>query len=789
MRFALITAAVASQLVSPTAQADEAPAVEKIQIIGSRMALRTATDSVAPVDIITSEQLQATGMSETARALQFAAPSYSFPFSSVTDGSDAVRPASLRGLSPDHTLVLVNGKRRHGSALVHLGGTYGKGSSNVDLNAIPMTAIKRIEILRDGASAQYGSDAIAGVINVVLKDYDEGGSASVQTGQTYTGDGEQWRVGLNHGISFLDEGFINLSLEAHHKNSTNRAGLDSRKQYPNLADGSSDPRELTFDRKNHQVGDAEYDNLGLFINSGFDFDNESQLYAFGGISQRETKSGAFYRRALDSRNILEIYPDGFLPQINPDISDSSLVLGYKFNLGEWNVDSSVGYGSNEFEYRVVNSLNASIGPSSQSEFNAGTLSTSETNLNLDASRYFDFANDSEILLATGIAWRENGYQIEAGEANSYFGSGSQGFGGFTPESEVNEDRSNAGVYVEVENQLTDAFFWSAAARYEDYSDFGSNNSWKLAARYDLDDNWGLRASTNTGFRAPSVQQLYFTNISTLFNPDPQTGQLVPTESGTFNNFSPITQALDVGKLQAEISQSFSLGLVYNNHDGLAMTIDAYQISIEDRIVLSSSLTPSDSPVVANLLSQSNAEAARFFVNAVDSRTQGIDVVITQEFDIGSYGELRASLAYAYNDTEIEGIHLPNILNGLEDELFDNIEQTRMTKANPNHTGNIGLTHELGDFTSNVRLSYFGEYTVGYSKENVTYADKWVMDMSVNYAATDDLSFTAGVQNLFDTYPQKRPDDNNFNGIFVYPLTNTPFGFNGGYYYLEAKYTY
>lgn len=789
MRFALITAAVASQLVSPTAQADEAPAVEKIQIIGSRMALRTATDSVAPVDIITSEQLQATGMSETARALQFAAPSYSFPFSSVTDGSDAVRPASLRGLSPDHTLVLVNGKRRHGSALVHLGGTYGKGSSNVDLNAIPMTAIKRIEILRDGASAQYGSDAIAGVINVVLKDYDEGGSASVQTGQTYTGDGEQWRVGLNHGISFLDEGFINLSLEAHHKNSTNRAGLDSRKQYPNLADGSSDPRELTFDRKNHQVGDAEYDNLGLFINSGFDFDNESQLYAFGGISQRETKSGAFYRRALDSRNILEIYPDGFLPQINPDISDSSLVLGYKFNLGEWNVDSSVGYGSNEFEYRVVNSLNASIGPSSQSEFNAGTLSTSETNLNLDASRYFDFANDSEILLATGIAWRENGYQIEAGEANSYFGSGSQGFGGFTPESEVNEDRSNAGVYVEVENQLTDAFFWSAAARYEDYSDFGSNNSWKLAARYDLDDNWGLRASTNTGFRAPSVQQLYFTNISTLFNPDPQTGQLVPTESGTFNNFSPITQALDVGKLQAEISQSFSLGLVYNNHDGLAMTIDAYQISIEDRIVLSSSLTPSDSPVVANLLSQSNAEAARFFVNAVDSRTQGVDVVITQEFDIGSYGELRASLAYAYNDTEIESIHLPNILNGLEDELFDNIEQTRMTKANPNHTGNIGLTHELGDFTSNVRLSYFGEYTVGYSKENVTYADKWVMDMSVNYAATDDLSFTAGVQNLFDTYPQKRPDDNNFNGIFVYPLTNTPFGFNGGYYYLEAKYTY
>lgn len=789
MRLALIAAAVASQFVLPTAQAEEAPKLEKIQIIGSRVALRTVTDSVVPVDIITSEQLQATGMSETARALQFAAPSYSFPFSSVTDGSDAVRPASLRGLSPDHTLVLVNGKRRHGSALVHLGGTFGKGSSNVDLNAIPMTAIKRIEILRDGASAQYGSDAIAGVINVVLKDYDEGGMVSAQAGQTYEGDGEQWRIGLNHGINFLDEGFINLSLEAHHKNSTNRAGLDTRPQYPDLPNGAKDPRELTFNLKNHQVGDAEYDNLGLFINSGFNFEDASQLYAFGGISQRETKSGAFYRRALDSRNVLEIYPDGFLPQINPDITDASLVMGYKFNLGEWSLDASVGHGSNEFEYRVVNSLNASIGPSSQTEFNAGTLSTSETNLNLDASRYFDFANNSEILLATGMAWRENGYKIEAGEANSYFGSGSQGFGGFTPESEVDEDRSNAGIYLDVENQLTEVFFWSAAARYEDYSDFGSNSSWKLAARYDLDDNWGLRASTNTGFRAPSVQQLYFTNISTLFNPDPNTGLLVPTESGTFNNFSPITQALDVGKLQPEISQSYSLGLVYNDHDGLAVTIDAYQISIEDRIVLSSSLTPDDSPVVAALLAQTNAESARFFINAVNSRTRGVDLVATQEFDIGSLGDLRASLAYAYNDTEIESIHLPNLLNGLEEKLFNNIEQTRMTQANPNHTGNIGLTHELGDFTTNVRLSYFGEYTVGYSKENVTYDDKWVMDMSVNYAVTDNLSLTAGVQNLFDTYPQKRPDDNNFHGIFVYPLTNTPFGFNGGYYYLEAKYTY
>ncbi|MCS6235010.1 TonB-dependent receptor [Shewanella baltica] len=797
MRLGIIALAVSSTLAIPAVQAEELqPGFEKIEIIGSRIALRTATDSVAPVDIITAEQLESTGMTETAKALQFAAPSYSFPFSSVTDGSDAVRPASLRGLSPDHTLVLVNGKRRHGSALVHLSGTVGKGSSNVDLNAIPMTAIKRIEILRDGASAQYGSDAIAGVINVVLKDSDQGGSISAQAGQTYIGDGEQWRVGVNHGISLSDDGFVNVSLEAHHKDSTNRAGLDERKQYNDLPDGSADPREATFNRKSHQVGDAEYDNLGLFINAAQPITKDGKLYAFGGISQRETKSGAFYRRALDARNLTEIYPDGFLPQINPKIIDASLVLGYEFSLGEWNIDTSAGHGENSFNYNIVNTLNASLGPDSPTEFDAGTLTTRETNLNIDASRYLAFANDSEILFATGVSWRQNGYQIEAGETGSYINggydnraAGSQGFTGFTPESQVDETRDNTGVYMELENQLTNEFYWAAALRYENYSDFGGNTSWKLAGRYDFTDNLALRGTINTGFRAPSVQQLYFSNISTLFNPDPVTGQLVPIESGTFNTLSPVTKALGINELDPELSQSFSLGLVYTNDTGLALTLDAYQISIDDRIILSSSVTPNDSPAVAAALAGTNAESARFFINAVDTRTRGVDLVVSQDFDIGSLGDLRANLAYAYNKTEIQDIHFPQILDGLGKKLFDNIEQTRMTSATPHNTGNLGLTHELGDFKTNIRLSYFGDYTVGYSTGDVNYSDQWVMDLSVRYAATDALSFTAGVQNLFDVYPEKRPDDNNFGGIFVYPLTNTPFGFNGGYYFLEAKYTY
>jgi len=268
-----------------------------------------------------------------------------------------------------------------------------------------------------------------------------------------------------------------------------------------------------------------------------------------------------------------------------------------------------------------------------------------------------------------------------------------------------------------------------------------------------------------------------------------TGQLVPIESGTFNTLSPVTKALGINELDPELSQSFSLGLVYTNDTGLALTLDAYQISIDDRIILSSSVTPNDSPAVAAALAGTNAESARFFINAVDTRTRGVDLVVSQDFDIGSWGDLRANLAYAYNKTEIQDIHFPEILDGLGPKLFDSIEQTRMTSATPHNTGNLGLTHELGDFKTNIRLSYFGDYTVGYSTGDVNYSDQWVMDLSVRYAATDALSFTAGVQNLFDVYPEKRPEDNNFGGIFVYPLTNTPFGFNGGYYFLEAKYTY
>lgn len=779
---------------STTTETEATPEPERIQVVGSRLSVRTATETSSPVDIITGEDLMAGGFTETARALQYAIPSFNFPSSSITDGSDAVRPASLRGLSPDHTLVLVNGKRRHTSALVHLNGTTGRGSSNADLNAIPISAIKRIEVLRDGAAAQYGSDAIAGVINIVLKDNTEGGSAAVSLGQTYEGDGEQLKLQGSMGINLFDQGGLTLSFEYHSKNRTNRAGLDPRQQYPLLDDGSLDPREETFDRQSHHVGDAEVSNSALFFNTFYEI-GDGELYGFGGWSARVSESGAFYRRALDPRNLEEVYPDGFLPILAPETNDASVNFGYRFGLSDWFADASIGYGESEFIYKLKNSLNASLGPDSPTEFDAGTLVANEFTANFELSRFIPFVNYSELSLTLGASYRENAYRIYAGDEESYIDgefdgrpAGSQGFTGFRPDSEVRESRSNRGLYVDVENQLTDDFQWGAAVRFENYSDFGSNTSWKLSGRYALTDSLSVRATANTGFRAPSVQQLYFTNISTLFvNRD---GELVPEQSGTFNNISNVARELEIGNLRPEESQSVSAGVVWSGTNGLSLTVDAYQIEIDDRIILSSALIPSDSEAVADALAAAGADNARFFVNAVDTTTRGVDVVLAQNFDLGAYGRLRGQVAYGYNETEIDRVQLPAILDGLEDRLFDNVERTRMTRSVPRNTGTVSFNHRLNDWTTHLAFSYFGEYTLENNQGvQTSFSGKWITDLSVQYQISDRLVAKVGAQNLFDVYPDKQRPENQFNGIFLYPNTNAPFGFNGGYYYARLSYVF
>lgn len=803
-----ITLALASSfLVAPVAFAqnadtnESAEVEEVIQVVGSRLSMRTATDGSAPVDIISGEDLAATGMTDTAKALQYAVPSFNFPSSSITDGSDAVRPASLRGLSPDHTLVLINGKRRHSSALVHLNGTTGRGSSNVDLNAIPMSAIKRIEVLRDGAAALYGSDAIAGVINVVLKDNSEGGSASFQLGQTHKGDGEQWRASASTGFSVGEDGALTVSGELHHKNRTNRAGPDTRQQYPLLENGDPDPREETFNRQSFHIGQAEYENASLFAN--FDMRlGDGRLYAFGGMSDRKSESGAFYRRAIQSNTLTEIYPDGFLPILAPDVQDYSSYAGYEWYLGEWTLDFSGGYGVSEFQYNVENSLNASLGPDiTPTSFDAGTLTNEEANITFDAQRFVPFVNNSDLSVAFGVSYRDNTYEIEAGEEASYIDGGyegrpggSQGFTGFRPDAEVSQSRDNVGVYFETENQLTTDFMWGAAVRYEDYSDFGDNTSWKVSGRYDITDRIAVRGALNTGFRAPSAQQLYFTNISTLAVD--VNGETVLQRSGTFNSLSPVTEALNIPDLEPEESDSISAGIVWNGYDGLAITLDYFRINIDDRIILSNQVFPGDSPAVADALSTVSAENARFFINAVDTKTEGLDIVASKTFSLNDFGELKAQLAYGFNNTEIESVNLPPLFDGLESVLFDYDEKIRMTDSTPDHSGSLGFTHSLGNWKTDVRFNYFGTYIIGdydtgetAEEANDTYGPNWVTDISVKYAFSDDLSLIVGGQNVFSEYPQEQPVESAFDTIFKYPNTNSPIGFNGAYFYSEVEYKF
>lgn len=791
------TTAISTLLAtSATAQttAAEAEKVEKISVIGSRLSVRTATETASPVDIIGADQIAATGAIETAKALQLLVPSFNFPTSSVTDGSDAVRPASLRGLSPDHTLVLVNGKRRHGTALVHLNGTMGKGSSNVDLNAIPVAAIKRIEVLRDGAAAQYGSDAIAGVINIVLKDNASGAELSASTGQTFEGDGDYYKTSFNGALAFLDTGFLNITLEHQDKNNTNRAGLDPREQY-NKINGQPDPREATFNRLNHQVGDAAYQHSAVFINSGYQH-GSTEWYAFGGFSSRDTQSSAFYRIAKDARNIASVYPDGFLPQIAPTSDDHSLTTGVKFDVANWRLDLSAGTGRSTYAYYVHNSLNASFGPQSPTSAYAGQLKNSEQNYNLDASRRLNFINDSELVVSLGVSQRRNQYQIDAGDELSWknYGyqgkaGGIQGFGGFTPESVVAESRYNTALYLELENALTDDLSWGAALRQEDYSDFGSDSSFKLTSRYQLSDAWAVRGTFNDGFRAPSVQQLYFSNLSTLFVANPQTGVLVPTESGTFNNISPVTKAIGQGELQPESAVSVSAGIVFDGEDGLSLTLDTYQIKLEDRIILTGSVTRADSAALNTVLGSSGANSVRFFTNAVDTTTRGVEAVLAYQWDTAALGEWTSSFSAQYNNTDIDAIKVPALLDGLQAKLFDRVEQTRITKANPTLTGVWSLSQQYGDFNTSVRVNYFGPYTLGYATGDKEFSAKTIVDLAFSYQLTEALKLGAGVSNLFDTYPDKQPTVNNFNGIFLYPNTNAPFGFNGGAYYADLSWRF
>ena len=766
--------------------------------VGSRAA-GAAAEKAVPVDVFTVEQLEsASGTAETNQILQALSPSFNFPRPTIADGTDSVRPATLRSLGPDHVLVLINGKRRHTSALVYVNGTIGRGAQSVDLNAIPASAIERIEVLRDGAAAQYGSDAIAGVINIVLKSGASPLQLGLQGGTTTHSDGEMFDVNANTGVS-LGRGSLNFTGEYRKRYETNRAGNDPRDQIV-AGDAGNNP----VPQPNTHYGDAEVQDILGFVNGSFPVndDGSTSFYVFGGASRRDGVHGGNYRRSIQSANWPQIYPLGFLPLIEPEIVDYSGTVGMRgVAAGTWFWDLSAQYGHDGIDFNITDSLNTSLGPSippNLKSFYAGSLEFNQFVGNLDITRELEIGMAGPLNVAVGAEFRRENYQQHAGEPNSYiagperdrFGAtapaGAQVFPGFRPSNEVDASRSSYAGYVDLEANVLPFLRLGLAGRFEDYTDFGNTSTYKFTARVEATKQLVFRGAASTGFRAPSLGQTNFSAISTNFlNVG---GVFVPFEVGHFRVNSDLARALGAADLEAEDSVNYSAGFVFSPSRAFDFTADYFFIGIDNRVILSGNFTGA---ALNPILQPFNATGARFFTNAIDTETEGYELTANAQAGMGGAGVLRFQVAYAHSENTITRIAAtPPQLAGFQETLFDRLEQRRLTCGQPENNLRLTTDWTRGDLGAHVRASRYGEYCnidSALPANDQTFSAEWVLDLEASYRFGG-VSLAAGVENLFDTFPDKNiPANFNF-GIFTYPR-NAPFGFNGRYVYLRTGYTF
>ncbi|WP_263785737.1 TonB-dependent receptor [Salinibacter grassmerensis] len=797
--------------------------------VGSRARDMAAEDMAVPVDVYGTEEIQLAGAFETGRILKQIAPSVSFPQNTLSDGMDALRSFTMRGLSPDQTLVLINGKRRHKSALVNrLGGGVAGGSSPIDINAIPANAIKRMEVLRDGASSQYGSDAIAGVVNIRLKNEPLDPTVETRLGgyvtDPYPNDGTMYSVRPSFGVALGDEGgYLNFFGEYRLRTPTNRAGPSGTNpdfSFPWPTSGATDEvadtdddgfyevtqKNRTVGQPNFHWGDGRSENYLLWVNGAYPVANlnaeqPTEVYATGGYSYRKGKGQGFYRHDLDNGNWQQIHPDGFLPNFENPINDYSVSVGVRGVLSGWNYDLNVQRGLNDFQYNITNSINASYGPrqsGNQTDFYAGAVSLAQSHVQLDVDRGYEVGFDSPLNVAAGAVFRGDTYQIESGEEASYAGfedapweinqngsappAGAQVFPGFRPSQEVGETRTNIGAYVDLEANVLEPLLINVAGRFENYSDFGSTFDWKVASRLDATDWLSLRGTAQTGFRAPNQAQKFFSKVSTTFINNQ------PFQTGIFPVNSNVGNALGIPDLKEETSFNLSGGIILEPIERLQISADYFNIQIDDRIILSDDL---GADKVVEILRKQNtgAATASFFSNSIDTETQGIDLTTKYAMLLADGIQLQLRGGFNWTDTEITGG--PRTPRELGQEFGEEIlppeNQRALTEGSvPNTTTKLTARLATESFSVSLRGNRYGEQLVADDtpSDEYTMGPEYIFGAEVGYSPfqNDQVNLAVGVDNLFDVYPDRVSTVNDpFDVILPYPR-NSPFGFNGRFVY-------
>jgi iron complex outermembrane recepter protein len=838
--------------------------LQEIAVIGSRSATaRTNIQTATPVDVISTKELKSFGQVDVSQILNFVAPSFSSNRQTVTDGTDHIDPASLRGLGPDQVLVLLNGKRRHTSSLVNINGSVGRGAVGTDMNVIPVAAIERIEVLRDGAAAQYGSDAIAGVINIVLKKGYTGTSASLTYGSNMTNmnytapaigsttptsysksitDGQVLQFDFSKGFRLGKEGSLTFSAQYNDRGRTSRTGLDNAPTLFLGANGSfpatptgqdqntfraklvSDDAALAssrgYNRENMIFGNSSARNYGIFVNGGIPLDEKSEIYFSGGYTYR-TGQGYGNNRIPVARNQQPLkadgslfYQDGFLPGIQSDIYDRSFIGGYRTKVGEWSLDVSNVYGNNTFQFTVFNSGNASLpaADAQQTTFDAGKLSFTQNTFNVDFARNFQKVGSfNYINLAFGGEIRIEKFKITAGELNSYFGAaiqrptasltaggtpqgttaagpGSQVFPGYQPTDEIDRTRDAAAAYADFEAEKGKLLF-GVATRYENFSDFGSTINGKISARFQITNGIALRGAASTGFRAPSLHQRYFQNTSTQFING------LPSNTLTVNNDNDIARkTVGVDALRPEKSVNFSLGLTAKLGNSATLTVDAYQIDITDRIVYSGAYSRAQLGIT-DAAQFPGVNNVRFFANAINTRTQGIDIVATDRIQLGK-GKLTLSAALNFNKNQVTGINSTPLIDAPKNNdlannpstwyrtaLFDRQQVGLIENYLPNSKWNLSAAYAVGKLNVTFRAVRFGEVqarnvtdpnakkadgtywntifdhgngseVAGSAPIDQTFNPIWISDLVVGYNITKSLYLSVGANNVFDVYPDQ-----------------------------------